>query len=1228
MHRLPELQVLLKDIDIFICVETWLNEGKNIQFPGFKTFRKDRIHSRGGGILMLIRSCLAYEEMADISTPDASVEICGICVNNVNPNVNIIVCYRAPGFSLSQDKWDEIFNNVKYNSNTIIFGDFNSHNINWNCKHTDVNGIRLENSIEKNDLFLHNNNSYTYVNMYHKVKSNIDLLISTINMSDRIDFVVSEDTMGSDHYPIFCTLNIEKAFYNKKSFKIKSLRTDWSRFLYTLDENYIQFLSQEYEVMTPCERYEFFIDKITNALKISTPKKKYFYKSKKSKLKNPVSWWDEQCNKIKRLRLASYKKWEFTHNMSDLIEYKKLSALAKRTFKKKKKDAFKEFAVSINFQTDPKYVWNKCKIFKNKWVKISPLHTSENLQMKDKVKEALDKLSPPWVQTNPLWLPTAPDNDFFDAPFDFVEFNVSLENKNIKSSPGLDGIDFDILKKIPIKYKLLLLDIYNLFYQTKEYPLSWRECFVHFVNKPDSNSLRPLTLTSCLLKLFETLIKNRLQWWVETHNLIPESQIGFRRGRSCMDNLVNLTLKADEAFIEKKHVIAIFLDVIGAFNYVNIDILLSKLVTVGCSYKLISFIKFIAHERYIQTAYSAEDTRNVHMGVPQGGVLSSLLYLIYVSNIADDINKNVKVSQFADDIALYVKSKTVKRGKNLLNKAVEKIDKNLISLGLEISPGKTQLLHINSMKIPPGSLEMTVREHIVKSSDRVRFLGIIFDYKMSFLPQIDQVVKRCTRALNILKYLCGTWWGSSPETLLALYKSYVRSIIDFGSSIYFPKSKKGRQKLEAMQYAAVRIALGYRRSTPVNVLLAESKLSLLKDRAEYLCDCYMAKIMSNSSASVYKSVHNYYNLCRKKMCNRKILICRNIISFIDLLKSIDTRCNYNLYCANYDVLKMIIPVNTELGYELNNISDPNNRINDIVNNSDAFSIYTDGSKVLSNKSVGTACVCPELGISFKRSIPPDASVYTAECIALNDAMDVALDNRNCNFLIFSDSLSALQSLKSCTISVKTNRYIFEIRRKYIDFHKANINKSTVKFYWVPSHIGVWGNEEADVQAKSATVEECIDNRKIPFTDLYESFKKKCYTQTGDYLRELSLNKGKNYFQKYHSNTRKNWFHGRSLPRKFIVTINRCRADHYSLAASLARIGIVNSPMCRCGNVCEDLNHVLWQCPLYVPQRSKLLKKLLKIKMYIPLCVEMFLVKPNIAACNHIVQFFKECKLSI
>ena len=98
-----------------------------------------------------------------------------------------------------------------------------------------------------------------------------------------------------------------------------------------------------------------------------------------------------------------------------------------------------------------------------------------------------------------------------------------------------------------------------------------------------------------------------------------------------------------------------FLDICGAFDNVIIDILLQKLASIGCPSNLIHFIKFLTYERFIFTSLSEECTISYKV-VPQG-VLSQLLYILYVSDILKQKPPTVSVSQYADDIALFSKNK-------------------------------------------------------------------------------------------------------------------------------------------------------------------------------------------------------------------------------------------------------------------------------------------------------------------------------------------------------------------------------------------------------------------------------------------------------------------------------------------------------------------------------------------------------------------------------------------
>ena len=128
---------------------------------------------------------------------------------------------------------------------------------------------------------------------------------------------------------------------------------------------------------------------------------------------------------------------------------------------------------------------------------------------------------PPWVPTDPSWVPAPQNNFFFETPYSFVELNTALGPKRINSAPGMDGLDFEIIKNLAIKFRLILLDIFNEMHLNSDFPHSWKYSYIHFVKKTDSKSLRPISLTSCLGKLFKTLLKSRLQWWTETNELIP-----------------------------------------------------------------------------------------------------------------------------------------------------------------------------------------------------------------------------------------------------------------------------------------------------------------------------------------------------------------------------------------------------------------------------------------------------------------------------------------------------------------------------------------------------------------------------------------------------------------------------------------------------------------------------------------------------------------------------------
>ena len=153
-QREIELKKILINIDIFECVETWLKSDDHFEIPGFITVRQDRAHTRGGGILYLIRNSFKHEIISEATSISENIELLGIRMLNTTPTMNFATCYRVPGDTLTQKEWNEIGNTTDFNSNSILLGDFNAHNKKWNGKKTDTNGERLEYTLDLENLFI------------------------------------------------------------------------------------------------------------------------------------------------------------------------------------------------------------------------------------------------------------------------------------------------------------------------------------------------------------------------------------------------------------------------------------------------------------------------------------------------------------------------------------------------------------------------------------------------------------------------------------------------------------------------------------------------------------------------------------------------------------------------------------------------------------------------------------------------------------------------------------------------------------------------------------------------------------------------------------------------------------------------------------------------------------------------------------------------------------------
>lgn len=170
---------------------------------------------------------------------------------------------------------------------------------------------------------------------------------------------------------------------------------------------------------------------------------------------------------------------------------------------------------------------------------------------------------------------------------------------NPRSSPGLDGISYWMIKKLPSFMHSILAKFYNNILYTGSFPLIWRNVMVFLIPK-STGKLRPISLTSCLFKVMEKVIATRMQWWIKNNRILSRSQCGFRKGKSCHDNLALLSTEIQTGITLTQFTPCLFIDIKSAFDDLLPDLLVLTLRKLNIPERLIKFIYNVTSFRILR----------------------------------------------------------------------------------------------------------------------------------------------------------------------------------------------------------------------------------------------------------------------------------------------------------------------------------------------------------------------------------------------------------------------------------------------------------------------------------------------------------------------------------------------------------------------------------------------------------------------------------------------------
>lgn len=139
-----------------------------------------------------------------------------------------------------------------------------------------------------------------------------------------------------------------------------------------------------------------------------------------------------------------------------------------------------------------------------------------------------------------------------------------IDSARQNSNFGLDGIDYLVFRLLNQRARYAFLTILNEIFSSGSFPNEWNKYVNFFIPKKESDKFRPIFLAQCSLKIIERMIYNRINWWIESQNLLLNSQYGFWNEKSCADNLSFFHTDISLSFENNETVAALFLDIQGA----------------------------------------------------------------------------------------------------------------------------------------------------------------------------------------------------------------------------------------------------------------------------------------------------------------------------------------------------------------------------------------------------------------------------------------------------------------------------------------------------------------------------------------------------------------------------------------------------------------------------------------------------------------------------------------
>lgn len=789
--------------------ETHLSQGNSApKIANYDLYRNDRQRSSNsnanrGGTAIYIKRSIAHQHIATPPLQILEATIIKIPIQN-SPPITLISGYLPPHTTGSNFPTGDFQKLFSLSANVILVGDFNSHHTFWGNRRNNSYGIKLNSWTQSSRIQVIAPDSPTHFSHTGTMPSVIDLaLFKNIPFAYRMEVL---NDLNSDHLPVAIHLNSSKINLNSPG----QIKTDWKIFQQELANRPLPLL--KFNTKTDAESVIKYINDSFNEAKIKA--------SKPISNSRPIYLPVEIKTKI-RLRNRLRRKFQKTRDPAYFSEMRSLQYEIRSEIQALKEKNWSEFCDTLS--ENHTALWKAFRSKRKPFNPIPPLNSPNGVVFLPQEKSEVIACS----LENQFKPHDIPDNyiskDFSGAVLSYLQrpyrnnlkpataYEISNFIQKLKpdKAPGIDNISNRMIKNAPLKFILLITYLINFLLQHSYFPDIWKTAVIIPIHKANQDpaeavNYRPISLLPSLSKIYEFILLNRLREFCNDKNIIIPEQFGFRKGHSTVHQLLRVIEFIHEGFRRGETTGAIFLDVAKAFDRVLHSALLLKIMRLNFSCQFVHIMcSFLNNRNFcVKVGQSLSNPHLIHAGVPQGSLISPILFCLYINDIPR--SPALEIACYADDTAILTRSRVRTRIMKTLQNYLNDLMLWLVTWKIKINASKSVAILFHKKKHPDPPTNLTIFQEPIPWDSKIKYLGITLDSNLRFNHHVDNVLKTANIAKAQLRPFIGPKSRLSIKAKTLAYTSILRPIFTYGIQVWHQTTATKQKAIQTFQNKTLR----------------------------------------------------------------------------------------------------------------------------------------------------------------------------------------------------------------------------------------------------------------------------------------------------------------------------------------------------------------------------------------------------------------------------------------